>query len=347
MNLRRKLIGMMVGGILGTMLSVYSKKAKAGPEEKLFEYALQYIAEIIIKYYGNTWYENTKEQIGDWGKNNGEKTVEEENTLRVDFAKFGDAINATSKEVANKELMADTEPTPLNCTGGQLNELRKNGVENTKNQTQNRANLRHTQIKNFSSGPPQTDSFSVDLSTDEGVLALSASINDAVDLLMNSTGYTAAELKKIDEFFNASLPQLPEINLNGEGFKADRSNAKNATQIAQINEVKAALDYLISKRTKFKAPVLDSGLIEVSKNYRNFEGLSDFEILQMNVDLYTKNKELNSKLNGENGFVSFVPVGIVLSELKSIENKLLIDINHVDNTVTKLLAVQSLSEQSS
>ncbi|MBO1897682.1 hypothetical protein HNW13_018245 [Shewanella sp. BF02_Schw] len=347
MNIRRKLLGMMFGGILGTMLSVYSKKAEANLDEDLFEYALQYIAEIIITYYGNTWYQNTQDQIGEWGQNNGEKTIEEENTLRVDFAKFGDAINATSKEVANKELMADTEPTPLNCTGGQLNELRNYGVTNTKSQTQARATLRNTEIKNFSSGTPQTDQFDVDLSTDAEILALSSSINDAVNLLMNGSGYTSEELTKIDVFFNASLPQIPEINLNGEGFKADRSNAKKATQIAQINTAKVALDYLISKRTKFNVPTLDAGLNEVSRNYRKEQGLSDFEILQMNVDLYTKNKELNSKLNGESGFVSFVPVGIVLSEIKSIENKILLDINEVDNTITKLLAIQSLSELSS
>jgi len=345
MNLRRKFIGMVTGCALGALLGAYSKKASAGPQDDLFEYALQYIADIIIQYYAGTWYNNTKEQIGEWGQNNGEQTVEEENTFRYDFARFGDAINAVSKEIANRELIADTEPTPLNCVGGSSNELKVSAKAVLDSKVEQRARNRDVDIKDLNSDEKEMDSFDVNLSNEKDVIELSSRINDTVSLLMNGTGYTPDEIAKIDSFFGASIPELSQINSNGEGFKLDRLNAERATLIAQVNTAKSAIDYLIAKRAKSSFGAINADLDVVASNYRKNLGLSDFEILQINIDLYTKNRDLNSKVNGKEGYSSFVPVGILLCEMKAIENKLLTDINSVDLIASKLMAIQSLVGQ--
>ncbi|QIR16504.1 hypothetical protein [Shewanella aestuarii] len=332
--------------MLGAAVNIFPKKAHANPLDDLFKEALKYIADIIIKYYGQRWYENTKEQIGDWGEFNQDKTVEEENTLRIDYARLGDAINATEKELANRELMADTEPTPLNCVGGEATALKQASKESVVKEKVTRSNNRNPNVKTSGNNSPiDIDDYDTGLHTDDGE-ELSEKIGSACEYLMNGIGYTQDELETINGFMSANLPVMPQINLIGEGARADRKNAKRATRIAQINTIKSALDHLLAKRTKHQTSGLDARLEDLAKHYyrdgNSAYGLSDAEILQINVDLYTKNKELNNKVNGESGFVSYVPVGILLSEMKSVENKLLAEINEIDQELNKLMAIQSL-----
>ncbi|GGB65922.1 hypothetical protein GCM10011607_28290 [Shewanella inventionis] len=349
MNLRRKLVAVIFGGLLGAAVNLYSKKAQANPLDDLFEEALEYISDIIIRYYGQRWYENTQEQMQEWGEFNGDQTVQEENTLRVDYARLGDSLNATEKELANRELMADTEPTPLDCLGGESNIIKEAGKVSVENEKALRSNLRNPNIKTLSDNSREgIDDYQIDISNDEGVNALSASIADPVNYLMNGFGYTAPELDAINQFMAASMPRTEQINLIGVGSRADRKNGERASRIAKVNVVKSTLDHLLAKRTKVQVGNLDSRLEDLAKYYyRNNNsslGLSDSEILQINVDLYTKNKELNAKVNGSEGFASFVPIGILLSEMKSIENKLISEIAETDSEINKLLAIQCLLE---
>jgi hypothetical protein len=344
MNIRRKLLGIFAGLFIGVIINVSPRKAYASAESDLFEKALQYIANIIIKYYAGTWYNNTKDQMEDWGSFNGENTVEEENRQRVDFAKMADSMNATNNEIANKELMAATEPTPIDCMGENANSIKlesKKAIEMSNNAA--KLSREHAAITLESVEEYYDQDFDVKIDSKSYIETLATEIDKAAFMLLNNSGLTATELAQVKIFIKRSMPRDIPINMVGESFRNDRNNAKIASRLAKINIIKAIIDEVLTKKTKNITSIQSSSINDLGYFYRGHLGLSDSEVLMVNVEMFTRNSELIGKMNGTAGFINVTPILIVLCEMKSVENVLWKNLMDLDSNITKLLAIEILN----
>ncbi|WHF57932.1 hypothetical protein OCF84_20670 (plasmid) [Shewanella xiamenensis] len=129
---------------IGLWALVFPKNASAisSAEEKLFKKALNYIAQIIIRYYGNTWYENTKKQMEDFSEYNQKNTEEEKNQLRENLGRLGDSYNQVLKSQYDTELKIETAPSLYDC---ELESVNVNSVKAEK-----AVSLKHVEIQNQS-----------------------------------------------------------------------------------------------------------------------------------------------------------------------------------------------------
>jgi hypothetical protein len=344
MTFRRKLMSLGLGLLLSGFL--LPKKAMAdNPAEKLFKKALNYIAQIILQYYGKTWYENTKKQMEEFSDYNQENTIEQKNKMRENLARLGDSSNAVQKSQYEKELQIETAPSVYPCGNEQMVSIDRN-VDAARKATINTSGISTIDSSNenasasvISSAPYQFDSPKAKSRFD-------------YELLTESFGYRNNDESHQYEIAMSCVEKLmgPEPMYQSAGImdvdsSTDRYHNLILNNIAMRNMVRNSLHSLIAKRKK--SPLLQqypSDMDSIVENYNVSEGVSFLETLAIQVDMYSTGSDFMTKVNE---YAGLTPLTIVLAEMKALENKLLMEISSAQETIRRIESIDVLASASS
>jgi hypothetical protein len=344
MKFRRKLISIGAGLLLSVFL--FPKKALAeSAAEKLFKQALNYIAQIILQYYGSTWYENTKKQMEEFSEYNQENTTEQMNKMRENLARLGDSSNAVKQAQYEKELQIETAPSVYPCENEQII-LIAGSVD-----AERKATISASGSSYIDSSSDNASS-SVVASTPYKFDSSKAKSRFDYELLTDSYGYRNNGKSDQFEIAMSCVEKLmgPEPLYQSAGVVNVDSNTSRyhnliLNQVAMRNIVRNSLHTLIAKRKK--SPLQQqypSDMSSIVDNYNVSEGVSLLETLAIQVDMYSTGSDFMLKVNE---YAGLTPLTIVLTEMKALENKLLIEISTAQETIRRIESVDVLASASS
>lgn len=332
--LRRRFNKWMI--YIGLWFLMFPKNANAisSAEEKLFKKALNYIAQIIIRYYGNTWYENTKKQMEDFSKYNQENTEDEKSQLRENLGRLADSYNQVLKSQADNDLKIETEPNIYQC---EIEAVNTNGIKAEKAVSLNVIDKVNTSkliggkpISEFDN-PVAINDFSFELLTD--VLGYDTSNSDNQYMRANSL------VEKI-------LGPEPKLNsFETEIRSGETINYQNRilSKLAMRNATKSSLNWLINKRRKVSLEQqYDASMDKIVSAYNPEKGISYLESIAIQVDMYSAGSEFMSRINE---YAGMTPLMSTICEMTALENKLMHDIMTAQIELSRLEAYDLLNKQ--
>ncbi|MBE8233465.1 MAG: hypothetical protein HAW67_06975 [Endozoicomonadaceae bacterium] len=321
------------------LLSVQkSANGSSNPLEELFEQVVGFIAEAIIQYYAGEWLDGTKDQVNEYNDNKNEQTEKDKNLEREAYGRLADSINAVSVEIDNNLLMRETEPPFYPCNSGALviaaKGLNQKVQEDINNQS---TNINDSNVSQYEGNPEFSPdnlraNFNIELLTDN--LGLS---NTGTD------GEQKLALGLIDKIVGVGVDVKTPPESSPSGL-TKLNFAVHAEKISRFNLIKNSLHFLFAQRAKHQNTILPSEVSHIENQYRPNLGLSKLELLAIDVDMYSQNGELLTKINGESGPSALSPLVITLCEMKAVENKLLLEITERKRKIAILDASLGLNQ---
>ncbi len=327
--LRRKFVSWMVGaGIaIGAMLFPRVVRASSA-EDDLFKRVLNYIAQVIIRYYGSTWYENTKKQMEEWSEWNQENTKEEENRMRADLSKLGDSYNATSKVLADEELKRETQPSPYACISEDIASVAARVDASSRNG--NHGVYGYSSMNSEQANAGKTYSH-------ENKDELAKSLN--VSQLFAPKGYSDEQRNAVMEMIPVIVGPKPKVSETMSSLKSARMLALNG----MFNLVEQSLQQIASRRIRVANTSPPGEMQQVAINGQG--DMSLLEALDADVALYAGGGSLTGKMNEEGVIIGKTPLRAVLSEMTALENRLLFEIASARGQINKLDAALVLIKE--
>ncbi|MCZ4337791.1 hypothetical protein [Shewanella colwelliana] len=312
---------------LGVMLLPKAAIASSADDE-LFKKVLNYIAQAIIRYYGATWYENTKQQMEEWSEWNQKNTSEEENRFRADLSKLGDSFNATTQVIEEEELKRETQPSPYACISEDAAVVGAGVDEQYRNSQQGEFG--------FSPENPEiTNSNQKYSHSDKDKLVEKLNVGQLFVL----KGYSAEQLESVLEMIPVIVGPKPKVT--------DTMNQLKAAQMLSINGllnlVEQSLRQLARRRTRTANSSPPGEMQNVAMNGQG--NMSLLEALDAEVSLYAGGGSLTSNLNTDGGLIGKTPLKAVLSEMNALENRLLLEVAEVRSQLNKLDAAYVLVKE--
>ncbi|MFV7771973.1 hypothetical protein [Shewanella marisflavi] len=327
--LRRKVVSLLAGLGLGLGVMLLPRAARASSaEDKLFKKVLNYIAQAIIRYYGATWYENTKKQMEEWSEWNQKNTSEEENRFRADLSKLGDSYNATTQVITEEELKRETQPSPYACISEEAATVGAGVDEQYRNSQQGDFG--------FSSETPETANSNQKYShSDKEQLAEKLNVGQ----LFVPKGYSDEQREAVLEMIPVIVGPKPKVT--------DTMNRIKAAQMLSINGllnlVEQSLRQVARRRTRAANSTPPGEMQNVAMNGQG--NMSLLEALDAEVSLYAGGGSLTSILNTEGGVIGKTPLRAMLSEMNALENRLLLEVAEVRSQINKLDAAYVLVKE--
>lgn len=317
--------------------------------DALFKKFLNYVAQIIIQYYGSTWYQNTKKQMEEFSKTNQENTIEQKNKFRENIARLADSANTVAKTQYDQQLKIETAPPPYLCNDEQITANAKL-VEDRRLVTETQGGLASIDTGSKGGSSPTTNKSKIKISPVAEFDSNETKGRFDFELLTETFGLR--EFGAVNQYLLAMScieklvgpePDYQSASIQNVSYSTKNYQNEILSEVWNRNAVRLSLMSLIAKRKKFPIakpypPEMDS----IIKTYNVGEGLSLIESLAIQVDMYSAGGDFMQKVSG---YAGFTPLTIILAEMKALENKLMHEITGAKEHILKLEAIDVLLEQ--
>ncbi len=121
-KMRRRILGMIIGGLVGGSFSLYSTKSHAllgglMSPEKLFELFLKKAGPILMRFLGYRFMANLEKGIDNYSKKNKEINENKNSDIAMTYAQNSDMYIKFTRERANFDLDLNSAVSPIACLG--------------------------------------------------------------------------------------------------------------------------------------------------------------------------------------------------------------------------------------